>query len=119
MSAAPWILISILTLLMLLLIVWIYAKKKYNRSVDYYNLFLIGMFWTVIGLPLNYSELSIIGIVLMIIGLVNKNKWKKNKRRWKDLSKKERKLIILITIILTALVLISFVILLLAKKGMI
>ena len=30
------------------------------------------------------------GIVFMILGLVNKDKWKKNHRSWKQLGKSER-----------------------------
>ncbi len=109
----PWILISILVLLVLFAVFGIYAKKKYKRPVDYYNFFVIGMIWAVIGIPLHNYVLTIIGIVFMVTGLVNKDKWESNRRTWKDLPKGERKLVMWLTIILGLLVLAGLIAMLL------
>ncbi|MFH1455380.1 MAG: hypothetical protein ABIF40_00335 [archaeon] len=105
----PWILISIAVLILLLLAVAIFLSKKNKREPDYYSFFILGIIWTVIGIPLDNFALSAIGIIFLIIGLANKNKWKKNKRTWKKLNKKEKRVRIIITVILGILVLLGLV----------
>ncbi|MBW2977321.1 hypothetical protein KY331_00600 [Candidatus Woesearchaeota archaeon] len=111
----PWILISIAVLLLLFAVVAILIRKKHKTPPDYYNLFIIGMMWVVIGIPLKNHVLWSMGFVFMIAGLVNKKDWKKNKRRWKDMDKDERLISIIVTILLGVLVLLGFVVLLLTK----
>jgi len=108
----PWILVAIAVLLVVLAVVYFYARKK--RPVDYYNLFIIGIIWTGVGIPLKNYALFVIGLILMGIGGFNHDKWKKNKKRWKDLSKKEKKITVLIMILLLLLVLAGFVFLFMA-----
>ncbi len=110
----PWILIAILVLLVLLAVVSIYAKKHYNRPADYYNLFIMGIIFTGAGIAVMQNPgMWILGIVFMVVGLANKDKWKKNRRTWKDLPKGERKLVMWLTIILGVLALAGLVALLL------
>ena len=111
----PWILISIAVLILLLAVVAILIRKKHKTPPDYYNLFLIGMMWVVIGIPLKNHVLWSLGLVFMIAGLVHKKDWKKNRRRWKDMDKDERIIAMIIMIILGILVLLGFVALLLAN----
>ncbi|MFC1728620.1 hypothetical protein ACFLZ7_04105 [Nanoarchaeota archaeon] len=115
MGTIPWILVSVLILVIILAVVAIYAKKKYKRPMDYYNLFIIGLVWFVIGIPLGNSVLWMLGLVFMIVGLSHKKEWKKNRRKWKDLKKGERKLVLGITIILSLLLIAGVAVLLLIK----
>ncbi len=43
-------------------------------------MFIIGLVWTIIGLPLENHSLAGIGIVFLIAGLVHRDKWEKNKK---------------------------------------
>jgi len=101
----PWILISVLIVLIILGIVAILAKKKNKRPIDYYSFFIIGIIWTAFGIPLKNFALWGAGIVFLIIGLVNKNKWKKNRVRWSDLTPEEIRMKTFLIIILGILVL--------------
>lgn len=92
MSAVPWILIGVLTLLLLFFIVGIFFKKKTKRPTDYYNLFIIGAIWFVFGIPTGNSALLILGAIFIIMGIVNKGKWKKNHVPWNKLTKEEKRL---------------------------
>lgn len=115
----PWILISLILLLIGFVIFsyWLYKKKK--RPIDYYNLFLIGIVWIPIGIASKNITLWAMGLVLMIVGLVNKKKWKANRLRWKDLNKNEKRWRLIIMGILLVLVLITITFLLLQNYGII
>lgn len=104
-----WLLISILIVIVILAIVVISICKKNKRPIDYYNLFIIGITWFAIGIPLKNPFLFILGLGFLIFGLINRNKWKANKRRWNNLNIKEKKIRILIMIILGLLVLAGFI----------
>lgn len=103
----PWIFISIIVALILLGILMVFVFKKKKRPMDYYNLFIIGLIWSVIGIPLRNVPLSIVGIALLLVGLINVKKWKANRRRWKDLDKSDRKIVLWIMIILLVLALLG------------
>ena len=64
----------------------------------------MGVVWLPIGIATNNPAFFIMGLVFMAIGLVNKDKWEKNKRKWKDMDSFERKLMIWIMVFLGALV---------------
>ena len=117
MGAMPWIRVSILVLILFLLVVMLVVNKKHKRPVDYYNLFVIGLIWAVIGIPFENGMLACLGLVFMFAGLVHKKEWKKNKRSWNKLSKKERLVVMWITIILMALLVLGILALFLTKKS--
>jgi len=113
MSPFPWILISILILVIVLAIVAIFFKKKYKRPTDYYAFFLIGVIWTIFGIFAFFTDKNftffILGIIFLIIGLANRDKWKKNRVTWKKLTKPERTLRVWIMTILGILVLVGLI----------
>ncbi|MBN1792065.1 hypothetical protein JW826_00035 [Candidatus Woesearchaeota archaeon] len=115
----PWIAISIVLLLIILiaaLILWKVKKKEHEP--DYYAFFIIGLCWLPIGIPLDNYALSAMGFIFMVIGLVHKDKWRKNHRTWKQLSPEERKIKGIILAVLGVLVLIGLVFFLLADQGL-
>lgn len=77
----------------LILGIWmlIYSRKR-KYEPDYYTFFIIGLVWLPFGVVTGNSMFWILGVVFFVIGLANKNKWKK-KKSWNKLSKKEKKLI--------------------------
>jgi formate hydrogenlyase subunit 3/multisubunit Na+/H+ antiporter MnhD subunit len=114
----PWILISILVLLIILGIFAVYIKRKYKRPTDYYTLFTIGIVWAVFGLFMRENMfLFWMGIVFMVAGISHKDEWKKNHIPLKKKSKEEQNLIAAIMIVLGVLVLLGFVALFLVKGG--
>lgn len=102
-----WTIVALLIALFIgLVIIAIYTKKW--PAPDYRNLFNIGIIWLAIGLPLKNPALFIMGLVFMIMGITNKNKWQKPKS-WDKLSDKERKIKLLIITILGILVLLGLI----------
>ena len=79
----------------LILGIWtlIYSRKR-KYEPDYYTFFIIGLVWLPLGIATGNSTFWILGIVFFIVGLVNKDKWKK-KKAWDKLTKKEKRLIFL------------------------
>ena len=116
-----WLLISILIVLVLLLVGFLLMKKmsKKKRPTDYYNLFIIGIIWFLIGFPLNNGVLGFMGLVFMLIGLLNKEKWKKNRLTWDKMTEQEKMMKMIIIGVLFLLVILSFVVFILFKKGMV
>ncbi len=112
----PIIAILLFVMLIALLGIFIYAKKKgiANRPTDYYVFFTMGISWVGIGIILwittnNFTFLPI-GILFMIIGLVHKKEWKKNHRTWKQLTPEEKKFKKMIIIILLVLLILGLAI---------
>ncbi len=116
----PWIMISIGVLIVLLgIVAFILFKKGKRHEPDYYNFFIIGVIWTAFGI-IFYDGMFfflLMGIVFMVLGLANKDKWKKNHRTWKQLSKSEKKFKIIIFILLGIGVLAGLVLWFLYGKG--
>lgn len=111
-------------IILVLLIVAIFVRRKYPHPTDYYSFFWTGILWIVIGIPLafftnnNYFFL-IMGIAFFVIGLINKDKWKKNRVRWKDLKKPEKIIQGILIAILAFLIAAGIVFLLMNTRGLI
>ncbi|MFA5176310.1 MAG: hypothetical protein WC413_03585 [Candidatus Nanoarchaeia archaeon] len=107
-----WLILGVLILVGIIAIsLIVYRKRKgLKQETDYKAFFILGIFWIIVGIiPGNLSFL-IMGIAFMVIGLVNKKKWKKYKP-WNKLSKAERQyrkvvMIIVGLLILSCLVLV-------------
>ena len=120
MSAIPWIMISIVVLIVLLAVVYFWINKgKKRRPVDYYSLFVIGLVWLPFGIIMKNPFFFIMALVFLGLGLVNKDKWKANRRRWKDLDKIERRAVLVITVVLMLLVFAGLVAWYLFSKGIV
>jgi len=111
----PWLLIAIAVLLVILGIIAVIMTRKKRRPTDYYNLFIIGIIWLPIGILLRNYVLVGLGLVLVIVGLVNKKKWEQNRIRWSDLDKSEKKIRLWIMGGLGILVLLGLIVLLLSQ----
>jgi len=125
-SSTPWILIAVAVLIVVLGIVAIFIKKKYKTPTDYYALFMIGLIWIIFGAfsffrykDYSFNGLFAIGIIFLMVGLVNKDKWKANHRTWNQLSPAEKKWKHIIIGILGFLVLAGLVVYLLTERGII
>jgi len=102
-----WLLITIFATLVIFAIIFFLIHRKNKFKPDYYVLFLIGLTWIAIGVPLKDYSFSIIGLILFIISLIHRKEWKK--RKLSDLSAAERKSKLILMIILGILVLMGFV----------
>ena len=108
--------IAIALLIIVLGVFALITNRKSKTPPDYYNLFIIGMIWFCAGVPLKNYALTILGLVFMLLGIMNKDKWKKNRRTWKNLSKKQKRIKMIVVGILTLLLLAGIIVLFLSKK---
>ena len=95
----PWILISVLALLVLgvAAVALLYKKRGQKQKTDYYAFFWMGLVWTVFGAAMTVFDFFMgydytttfflpMGVVFLALGLANRDKWKdrpeytKNKR---------------------------------------
>lgn len=116
MESLPWIIIAVGALLILLIVAFIvllFNKKIPHREPDYQTWFWLGICWLGAGIPLGTTSnnwgISFMGLVFMILGLANKNKWKKNHVKWKDLKPLEKKFKTWIIVVLGIIVLAGLV----------
>jgi len=120
MSSIPWIIIIVAVLIVVLAIVAVFQLRHgKKRPIDYYNLFIMGVIWFVIGLPFDNSALWMLGVVFMIAGLTHKKDWKKNRRTWKDYNKKEMKTLIWLMVAGLVLVLMGIIVFYLVQNKII
>ncbi len=79
----PWILMSILILIILIAILAVVFKRKKKHEPDYRAFFQIGLIWTVLGIVFWIYDGDFVfmplGIVFLAIGLGNRSQWKKTK----------------------------------------
>lgn len=100
--------IIVFGLILTLLAIFIYQRKGKRQEIDYYSLFTLGLVFFVIGMTTSNPFMWVFGIALFAIGLANRKRWKKQKK-WSQLSKKERKVKIILLIILGVLVIAGLV----------
>ena len=106
-----WMLIMIGVIIILVGVVFmVFLRKGKNLKPDYYAFFVMGLIWLPLGIPLKNYGLSVMGLIFLIISLVNKDKWKQNRRKsYKNMNKNEKIVFSLVTILLGLLVLIGFI----------
>ena len=92
-------------------------KGKKKHAPDYKAFFIMGIVWLPFGIIMGNHALTAMGIIFMIVGLVNKKKWKEQ-RTWKDMNKREKKLMTVSIIILGLLFLMGVVAFFLFEKGL-
>ena len=117
MSGFPWILIAILVLIILLGVVAFALRSKKKRPTDYYTFYIMGIMWTVLGIPLHNYALSVVGVVLAIVGIAHRKSWKQNRFAWNDVDAKERMLRLWVMLGLGLLVAIGLVVFFVLKAG--
>jgi hypothetical protein len=104
-----WILVSIAALVIIGVILLAYAwkgKGKVRHETDYYTLFVMGVIWVIIGAPFvfiygfEFNALFALGLVFLIAGLANRDKWKKQKKVLTARQKALLSVLLLITVLL-------------------
>ncbi len=89
MNPKIWILVSII---ILAIVVVLLAKQgKIRNKPHYLGLFIVGIMWTTVGIPIGNEVLTILGIFLTLIGLFNRSKWNETWMQWSNLSDEEKK----------------------------
>ena len=117
-SANLFVLIALIVLAIIFVIVLVFAKKGEKRNIDYHNFFIIGIVWlgagTAIAVTTGNYGLFAMGLIFTIMGLVHKKEWKKNiadrKKRWKSMSKRDKKRLMIIKWILVGFVLLGLIV---------
>lgn len=108
MSTNTGVLVSILVGLILLILIFFLIKKnkKIEHKLNYKVFFILGVIWIPIGVSTKNYVFSILGLTFLIIGLVNKDKWK-DENKWSDISPEQKKIKLSIIILLTTLLIIG------------
>ncbi|MFH1667433.1 MAG: hypothetical protein ABH884_00210 [Candidatus Komeilibacteria bacterium] len=117
MDSKLWVIIALLIVIGILTIVAILMKKNKKQKPDYYALFTMGIIWTALGVPLKNYAISAVGIVFLIIGLANKDKWKDNRHSWDKLDKNQKMLKATIIGVLFLLVIVGVLVFLFTKQN--
>ena len=100
-TAFPFLLIGIFVLLVLFVV--LFVKRKEKRPPDYYMLFIMGIISIPFGIASGNPGFSLAGLVLMIIGLANKDKWEKNRLDWRKQWKEGGKVALLVALAVAVL----------------
>lgn len=125
MDLKIWLIFAVAIVVIILGILTIVLNLKPNKkSIDYRALFVVGIIWFVVGIILGKIILgtymfSVIGLLFALIGLIQKGKWKENKKDWNKLSESEKRLVLVMIVVLGLLVLAGVIVLLLIQKGII
>ncbi|PIR56997.1 MAG: hypothetical protein COU72_03300 [Parcubacteria group bacterium CG10_big_fil_rev_8_21_14_0_10_41_35] len=79
-----WSILAILLISIMIASVLV-VKKKCKHRFDYQGFFIIGIIWVLVSIFFMLADKAwliffIIGMVFMIIGIVNKDKWNNNQK---------------------------------------
>lgn len=96
----------VVALLVIFFGIMLLTKKKHE--IDYRGWFYIGIVWLAVSLLYKNSALFIMGMIFMILGIINRSKWKAQKP-WKKLAKEEKRRKKIVMIVLGVLVLSGFI----------
>ena len=126
MTTISWIIFGLIVALVVIMILSFKLKKGKKLRPDYYSLFIMGVIWLPAGIlmrifiPNSIGNVFLaLGAIYFVIGLMHKDEWRNNHRGWEQASKKEKKLKIILLIVLGFIVLAGMVIVLLISKGII
>ena len=110
METIPLISIIIILAVIIGIIVLVVSTRKSGekRIPNYRALFIVGLTWIPIGISTENLVFSAAGVVFMIIGLANKNKWGQE-TKWSDLTPLEKRTKLIIVAALSLLILIAVV----------
>ena len=107
-SSLPWIAISIVVLIGLVVMILIMRSRGEETEPDYRAFFIIGISLIPVGISTENFGLSGAGIVFMVLGLANRSKWN-NQPKWSELSTEKRRLKFFLILGLVVLLALSFV----------
>lgn len=99
-----WILVGLILLGLIFFLIT--RTKKSEHKPNYKAFFILGVIWLPTGVSTKNYALSIVGLTFLIIGLVNKDKWK-DENKWSDLSLEQKKIKLSLIILLTGLLIIG------------
>jgi len=119
MTVVMWVLIAIAVLIVLLAILAFFMTKGKKTKPDYYAMFMMGIVWMPFGVIMNNIFFWVMGAAFMAIGLLNRDKWKENRKDFKKMDKKDKMFFYVIMAVLGVLVLVGIVFFFLVEKGVI
>ena len=114
----PWLILGLIILLAIIAIIVAMKKKGKKHVPDYRVFFNLGIIFTIVGFTTDNPAMLPFGLVLLLVGFVNRKKWKKA-RKFSELSAKEKKNRIWLTVILGILVVLTLVAVILTKMKVI
>jgi prolipoprotein diacylglyceryltransferase len=100
----------------ILAIVAIVGQRKTRRPPDYRTLFIMGVIWLAIGIPIKSYAMSALGLILAALGLANRKRWKETSTKWGDWTREEKMLKVFLIVVLSVLVIGGLVLYFLARK---
>jgi len=87
MDAIPWVLVMVgiaaLVVALAVIMAWKYRKGRLQqKSEDYKMYFIMGLVWIIIGVAFAFMDYSMsfflpMGVVFLVLGLTNRDKWGK------------------------------------------
>jgi len=83
-------------------------QRKENRKSNFKAFFIIGICWVPLGIATNNTVFTILGLVFLILGLVNRKSWK-NQPKWDELSPAEKKIKLALIIFLMLILIVGVV----------
>ena len=93
-----------------------YKGRGESREPNYREFFVLGIIWLPVGLIMGNTVFWMLGLVYLILGLANKDKWK-DEKKWTDLSPNERNIRRVLVVGLTLVLVAGVVAMLLTRAG--
>ncbi len=111
--------IAILIVGFFILLIYFKRNRKVDRNSNYKPMFAIGISWIPLGVALDIKVFSVIGCVLLLIALINKDKWKDEDlkiKKWSELDPEIRKRKVMMIVLLVVLLLAGIVTFVMKKE---
>lgn len=110
------LIIGIAALAVLFAVIAIYRNRGQKMETDYRTFFILGISFLPIGIATDNPGLWGMGIIFMVLGLVNRSKWREGSK-WSEMDPTKRRIKLLVIGGLTALLLVTLLFYILAESN--
>ncbi|MBT3320823.1 MAG: hypothetical protein HN392_00905 [Anaerolineae bacterium] len=111
-----YLIIGLVIFIILLAVIAFVKNKNKKTEPDYRAFFILGITWLPLGIATDNSAFTSLGIVFLVLGLVNRDKWKEQVK-WSELSEEKKKAKLILIVVLTILLILGIAAYILAGKN--
>lgn len=93
--------IALVLFFFILFLIYLHMRNEYGNQLSNFKIyFYLGILFIILGIAIKCLVFDFVGLIFLIVGLVNKKKWR-DFESWQNISSKEKKIKIVIVILLT------------------
>jgi len=104
MTDTGYVIVIVITVVLLVALIIARRYSETPHQTNFKALFVLGLAWIVVGISSDNLPLLVLGILFMVIGIINRQRWTRQPR-WTEMSPAQKRIkLIIMSILLVLLV---------------